>query len=420
MIKNLPRARTIILSASHNIYDAEEADKKTLEEAEGYKKQGRQVHKFRRVIDSWRSDKGLVLIDRLKFLYPTEGLPMMAYSLISAYNSSAEKIAVIGSRNVDRVVEEFRDEFSTGNRFFYVFEGSHKKLSLANSFGRGYDALKPFLAKNELSLFLPADMPLLKNIETILTDVDIANNNAVLNCNACENLFPENTDEAFKVFSRVFYDTLIINGRRVKIKEPHVYLLNFNHMQSRDLWPVVDVFFGSRKPSAGGFSWKTIINSIRACLISHPFNHLTMIRRFSNLNSATGYLLAQGAHDVLKRTIDIRRAEKIAGLILNTSKVRVKAENSDLGAAFDNDSYEDYELTALLLHYHPELFPYQDMADRLRHRLREQQDCMIPFKYIDYRRKRFGLPRLFDADGNMIETSERQELANKAFRFFKR
>jgi len=166
-------------------------------------------------------------IDRLKFLFLIDGIPLMCYSLGNLLLSSLSEIVVVGSLEVKRVLDAFLDVVGACGKTIHFVEEDAKNPSLLNTLERGRGPLS--LEKNELVLFQPGDLPFLYDLEKVLKDDKIKNHNLILWLNSRQAMFPrfeEDPDSEF-VQRNYHYRALYKDGRELHdIKEPNVYPLN--------------------------------------------------------------------------------------------------------------------------------------------------------------------------------------------------
>ena len=100
--KNKIQIEKCIISFSHNKYDSRRlADKFSIAKAKGEIAAGK--NGISHLILRSRDDE----IDRLKFLFLIHGIPLMCYSLGNLICSSLKEIVVVGSDEVQRVLERF-------------------------------------------------------------------------------------------------------------------------------------------------------------------------------------------------------------------------------------------------------------------------------------------------------------------------
>ena len=114
--KNKIQIEKCIISFSHNKYDSRRlADKFSIAKAKGEIAAGK--NGISHLILRSRDDE----IDRLKFLFLIHGIPLMCYSLGNLICSSLKEIVVVGSDEVQRVLEKFLSTVDTcGKKIQFV------------------------------------------------------------------------------------------------------------------------------------------------------------------------------------------------------------------------------------------------------------------------------------------------------------
>lgn len=366
--------KNVIIGVSYNLQDsAQVSDRNVMKYAEEYKKRhNREVHKLERFINGK---------DNLKFLYPLSGVPMVCFGMINAMHSQAERVCVVGSRDVENVVSIFSEVFhEQEGRFVFSHEG--KELSLANTLRRGYEAL----AEEGPVLWVPGDIPFFTGLDGMLGDKDAFGHSVVMDFNAEENIFPENNGMARK-FNKTFHHTLLnYQGRDLRIKEPNPMIFNLGMIGDIGRWPVFNSFYGSRK--SGGVGIKTLLSSSLSLGLYQTMR--------------VALLSAQKLPEFYKGRIDSPTAEEIANLIMPGTKL--KAEHKDLSRLIDIDSFEDhyaYEAWLALGEGKISLYPYLQDVERLRKAIKPTGFGISPH-YVDYRRRKLGMKDIYDVSGRVI------------------
>lgn len=206
---NVTPCNKIILSASHNKFETrEEADKRILEKANQDKEAGKSCisYNFIRAKDDE--------IDENKFLMPIYGtMPVIAFQLTYCGSLGLET-AVIGSKEVGRVVEAVKEGLNLDERIKWVDEG--EQLSIKNSISKGYESLE--VKANETLGFFAGDVPFAFDFLHSLYDKDLENNVAVIDFNSKQQMFKE---EAF--IPRNYYQILTDGINEHEIKEPNLW-----------------------------------------------------------------------------------------------------------------------------------------------------------------------------------------------------
>ena len=228
-----------IISFSHNKYDSRElADNLSIAKAKGEIKAGK--NGISHLILRSRDDE----IDRLKFLFLIHGIPIMCYSLGNLLCSSLKEIVVIGSDEVQRVLDRFLDTVgSCGKKIQFVKE-EDDYLNLVHTLNLGRNELS--LSNNELVLFQPGDLPFLYDLEKVLSFKGNKENNIVLWLNSRQKMFPELNEKPSSEFIKRNYHYRILNGHDRDLhdlKEPNLYPINFEQMESE----IIDYLHSFRK-----------------------------------------------------------------------------------------------------------------------------------------------------------------------------
>ncbi len=211
-----------IISFSHNRYESRSlADKFALEKAR------------REIAQKKKGVSHLILraegeeIDRLKFLFPVGGIPIMCYALGNLLMSSLKEIVVVGSYEVGIILEHFLESVDTrGKKVLFVHEDPDNLL-LINTLILGRNQLS--LASNELVLFQPGDLPFMYDLEGVLRDPDLKRHNLILWLNSRQAMFPhfqENPSGEF-VARNYHYRVIAEKDKQLHdVKEPNVYPIN--------------------------------------------------------------------------------------------------------------------------------------------------------------------------------------------------
>jgi len=160
-------------------------------------------------------------IDNLKFLYPLNGIPMIAYTLLNAVDQQAD-CRVIGPGKVGKLAELMNDEL--GSSITYIKEGPEPALSgsitalLHDAGSRNY--------------FVAGDIPMARDYVTTGYEGDV-----VYDFNT-RNLLVDG-------IVRNFYNKATTGALTRDFKEPNVYYCS--KKGSRMIMEAADFFFSSRK-----------------------------------------------------------------------------------------------------------------------------------------------------------------------------
>jgi hypothetical protein len=238
-VNNKPIIDKCIISFSHNRYESRSlADKFALEKARreiAQKKKG-VSHLILRAEDD--------AIDRLKFLFPVRGIPIMCYALGNLLVSSLKEIVVVGSTEVKIILEHFLDVVDTrGKKVMFVHEDPDN-LMLINTMILGRNQLS--LAANELVLFQPGDLPFMYDLESVVRDKDLKNHNLILWLNSRQAMFPHFKENPKSEFVGRNYHYRVIAERAKQlhdVKEPNVYPINLSAIEE----DIIELLHQTRK-----------------------------------------------------------------------------------------------------------------------------------------------------------------------------
>ncbi len=213
-----------ILSFSHDRYPSrKKADATAIAKAEREIASGKKgiSHLILRAVDD--------PIDRLKFLFLINGIPVMCYALGNLLASSLKQIVIVGSEEVEQVANAFLETVGTQGKDISFVREDPNKLNLPNTMQLGRSRLN--LEPDELVLFQPGDLPFMFDIEKILQDDDIRNYNLILWLNSRQMMFPgPNEDPESEFVQRNYhYRALCEETNELhEVKEPNVYPINLS------------------------------------------------------------------------------------------------------------------------------------------------------------------------------------------------
>ncbi|MBC8282564.1 MAG: nucleotidyltransferase family protein [Nitrospinae bacterium] len=237
--KNNIQIEKCIVSFSHNKYDSRQsADKLSIAKAKSEIKAGK--NGISHLILRSRSDE----VDRLKFLFLIHGIPVMCYALGNLLCSSLKEIVVVGSDEVQRVMERFLNTVGTCGKKIQFVKEEDAHLNLVHTLNLGKNKLS--LENNELVLFQPGDLPFLYDLEKVLSFKGNKENNIVLWLNSRQKMFPEFNEKPAAEFVKRNYHYRILNENDRDLhdlKEPNLYPINFERMDS----DIIDALHSSRK-----------------------------------------------------------------------------------------------------------------------------------------------------------------------------
>ena len=237
--KNKIQIEKCIVSFSHNKYDSRKlADNLSIAKAKSEIAAGR--NGVSHLILRSKDDE----IDRLKFLFLIHGIPVMCYALGNLLCSSLKEIVVVGSTEVQRVLELFLNTVDTYGKTIQFVREDDQNLNLLHTLSLGRNKLS--IEDNELILFQPGDLPFLYDLEKVLSFKGNKYHNIILWLNSRQNMFPEFNEKPGSEFVKRNYHYRILNDHRGdlhELKEPNLYPINFERMDP----VIIDYLHSSRK-----------------------------------------------------------------------------------------------------------------------------------------------------------------------------
>lgn len=268
------RIEKCIVSFSHNKYDSRRlADNLSIAKAKKEIEAGR--NGISHLILRSRNDE----IDRLKFLFLVHGIPIMCYALGNLLCSSLKEIIVVGTDEVQRVMDRFLGTVGSFGKKIQFVKEDDRHPNLAHALNLGRSKLLP--DQSELILFQPGDLPFLYDLEKVLGFKGNKENDIVLWLNSRQKMFPDYNENPDSEFVKRNYHYRILNDHDRDLhdlKEPNLYSINFEKIDS----DIIDCLHSSRKDGQivqAGI--KMAINSpIRlAKAVPYLINHLFSFRR---------------------------------------------------------------------------------------------------------------------------------------------
>jgi hypothetical protein len=334
-IKNKPLIDKCIISFSHNCYESRSlADKFALEKARreiAQKKKG-VSHLILRAEDDD--------IDRLKFLFLVRGIPIMCYALGNLLTSSLKEIVVVGSAEVNLILEHFLEVIDTrGKKVMFVHEDPDN-LMLINTMILGRNQLS--LAANELVLFQPGDLPFMYDLEGVLRDADLKHHNLVIWLNSRQAMFPHFKENPASEFVGRNYHYRVIAEKAKQlhdVKEPNVYPINLSAIEE----DIIELLHQTRKDGKifnAGFS-KALRSPARMLrllpVLAKHFRHFDSDLKQFRLDDDFKF----GAH--------LKNFNQGASILLDTPFLA--KFNDDPAFVSDVDALEDWEDFESLVHF---------------------------------------------------------------------
>jgi hypothetical protein len=346
-INNKPIIDKCIVSFSHNRYESRsQADKFALEKAR------------REIVQKKKGVSHLILraegdtIDRLKFLFPIRGIPIMCYALGNLVMSSLKEIVVVGSAEVNLILEHFLEVVDTrGKKVTFVHEDPDNLL-LINTLILGRNQLS--LAANELVLFQPGDLPFMYDLEGVLQDKDLKHHNLILWLNSRQAMFPhfkENPDSEF-VGRNYHYRVIVEKAKQLHdVKEPNVYPINLSAIEE----DIIELLHQTRKDGK-------ILNAGLSKALRSPTRMLRLLpvlaKHFRHFDSD---LKQFRLDDRFKFGAHLKNFNQGASILLDTPFLA--KFNHDPAFVADVDALEDWEDFESLVHFTEQRHGSDGLAD---------------------------------------------------------
>jgi hypothetical protein len=237
--KNKAQITKCIISFSHSKYDSRmAADNLSIAKAKKEIEAGK--NGISHLILRSRDDE----TDRLKFLFLIHGIPVMCYALGNLLCSSLKEIVVVGSDEVQQVMDRFLHTVGTCGKTIRFVREDDRHLNLVHTLNLGHEKIAP--AIDELVLFQPGDLPFLYDLEKVLSFQGNKSHNIILWLNSRKKMFSEFNEKPDSEFVKRNYHYRILNddkGDLHDLKEPNLYPINFSRMESE----IIDYLHSSRK-----------------------------------------------------------------------------------------------------------------------------------------------------------------------------
>jgi CTP:molybdopterin cytidylyltransferase MocA len=417
--QNKPFIDKCILSFSHNKVDSRlEANRMSVEKAQREIAAGKKgiSHLILRAQDDE--------IDQLKFLFLIHGIPLMCYALANLLQSSLKEIVVIGSPEVEQVLNRFLEVVPARDKKITFVHEDTDNLSLINTMRLGRNQLA--IAPNELILFQPGDLPFMYDLEKVLQDKDIEHNNLILWLNSKQKMFPrfqEDPDSEFvqrNYHYRAIYEDI---NELHDMKEPNVYPINLTEVNP----DIINNLHSSRKDGKilrAGLKQALGLPSRFLKLLPVMIYHL---RRFNS------DLKRFREKDEFQFGMHVKNFQKGASILLNTT---FKAKwHEDPSFVSDVDALEDWEDFESLTHYadqlhgedglahiHPfggELLRFREQGmPKLKNELPMYHDFPAYINRIHQTLQMKYMP--FDSRGNYVSPSANAPRTKTAYHWYKK
>ena len=181
-------------------------------------------------------------VDNLKFLYPINGVPIVAYTMINAIDEGIcgqnVKVGITGNSEVGKLVDLINDEIKTSIEF--TDEGEN--TSLSNSFDKLFGG--KLLKEN---YFVTGDVPLAKGYTKSKYSADLT-----------IDLNSKFLIEHLNYVKRNFYSRATRNNELHDFKEPNIY--HFTPEGYPILKQFTDIFYANRKNGALPTALRQFVN----------------------------------------------------------------------------------------------------------------------------------------------------------------
>ncbi len=324
---NQPTIEKCILSFSHNRAETRAAaDRQSIEKAQ------REIAAGKSGVSHLILRAGDDEIDRLKFLFPIHGVPIMCYALANLLNSSLKEIVVVGSWEVKRVMDGYLELVGSNGKSVKFIPEDPENLSLASTLLLGRDRLS--LDADEMVLFQPGDLPFLYDVEKVLHDEDIPEHNLILWLNSRQAMFSGYKEDPDAEFVRRNYHYRYLDeasGVVHDAKEPNIYPINLARVEE----DIIDLLHLTRKD--GKISTAILKKALTAPL--RFFRLLPLLgKHASNFSSDLQRLRGEDEYQFGMHRDNFNEG---ASILLNTSFT--SKVHDDPAFVSDVDALEDWE-----------------------------------------------------------------------------
>ena len=414
--KNKTQITKCIVSFSHSKYDSRRAaDNLSIAKAKSEieaKKNG-----ISHLILRSRDDE----IDRLKFLFLIHGIPVMCYALGNLLCSSLKEIVVIGSDEVQQVMDRFLQTVGTFGKTIQFVSEDDRHLNLVETLNLGREKLAP--AIDELVLFQPGDLPFLYDLEKVLGFQGNKSRDIILWLNSRQKMFPEFNEKPNSEFVKRNYHYRILNDNERDLhdlKEPNLYPINFSRMESE----IIDYLHSSRKDGqiidAGiKMALKNPIRIFKALpyLVDHFFRFRTQIQQIRPGDKYQFGMSRKNFHKSISNVLNIPITTTL---------------HNDPSFVSDVDALEDWEDFESLTHFagnqggleniHPfgkELMRFREMdMPSLKKEIPMYQDFPAYLNRI-YQTLEMGYEP-FDSNGNYVSPNANAPEVAQAYQWYQK
>ena len=414
--KNKTQITKCIVSFSHSKYDSRMvADNLSIAKAKKEIESGK--NGISHLILRSRDDE----IDRLKFLFLIHGIPVMCYALGNLLCSSLKEIVVVGSDEVQQVMDRFLQTVGTCGKTIQFVREDDRHLNLVRTLNLGREKFE--LEVDELVLFQPGDLPFLYDLEKVLSFQGNRSHDIILWLNSRQKMFPEFNEDLDSEFVKRNYHYRILNDNESDLhdlKEPNLYPINFSRMESE----IIDYLHSSRKDGqiidAGiKMALKNPIRIFKALpyLVDHFFRFRTQIQQIRPGDKYQFGMSRKNFHKSISNVLNIPITTTL---------------HNDPSFVSDVDALEDWEDFESLTHFagnqgglgniHPfgkELMRFREMdMPSLKKEIPMYQDFPAYLNRI-YQTLEMGYEP-FDSNGNYVSPNANNPEVAQAYNWYKK
>ena len=360
-------------------------------------------------------------IDQLKFLFLIHGIPVMCYALGNLLCSSLKEIVVVGSDEVQKVMDSFLQTVGTCGKTIQFVSEDDRHLNLVHTLNLGREKLAP--AIDELVLFQPGDLPFLYDLEKVLGFQGNKSHDIILWLNSRQKMFPEFNEKPDGEFVKRNYHYRILNDNERDLhdlKEPNLYPINFSRMESE----IIDYLHSSRKDgqiiNAGiKMALKNPIRIFKALpyLVDHFFRFHTQIQQIRPGDKYQFGMSRKNFHKSISNVLNIPITTTL---------------HNDPSFVSDVDALEDWEDFESLTHFagnqggleniHPfgkELMRFREMdMPSLKKEIPMYQDFPAYLNRI-YQTLEMGYEP-FDSNGNYVSPNANNPEVAQAYNWYQK
>ena len=418
---NKPCIQKCIVSFSHNCFDTrKQADEISIAKARKEIAQGKQgiSHLILRAKDD--------NIDRLKFLFPVHGIPIMCYALGNLLLSSLKEIVVVGSDEIRQVLDEFLETVGDQGKQIHFVPEDPENLSITNTLALGRQKLQP--SADEMILFQPGDLPFMYDLEKVLQDEDSRNHNLILWVNSREKMFPHYREDPETEFVRRNYHYRALDGKNGslnvhEVKEPNVYPINLAAIET----DIIESLHSSRKDGK-------VLRAGLSKVLKQPGRFMKLLPTLaSHFMFFDTRLKRLRPGDDCQFGMQLSHFDRATSLLLDTPFIT--KINEDPAFVSDVDALEDWEDFESLTHYakekhgeealtliHPFGRKLLDFREKSMPRLKKQLPLYDDFPaYLNELYQSLKMEYLpYDAQGNYTFPAHKHDHAERAYNWYSR